>query len=101
MEEVEGVGVMKDQELLFEEIEVSHTLGGEERSYTVVILVVIHTQIHQSRGRRHTIPGWVVITDVPVYMCERGGGTRGGYGLRSAISVVIHTSIHFEFIMNE
>ena len=49
---------------------------------------VIHTYIHQCHGRRHTIPGWVVITDSPVYVCERGGGGRGGYGLRSAISTV-------------
>jgi hypothetical protein len=28
-EEVEGVGVMKDEELKFEEIEVSHTLDGD------------------------------------------------------------------------
>ncbi len=27
-EEVKGVGVMKDEELKFEEIEASHTLGG-------------------------------------------------------------------------
>ena len=27
-EEVKGVGVMKDEELKFEEIEGSHTLGG-------------------------------------------------------------------------
>jgi hypothetical protein len=27
-EEVKGVGVMKDEELKLEEIEVSHTLGG-------------------------------------------------------------------------
>ena len=45
-------------------------------------------EIHQSRVRGHTMTGWVVITDAPVYMCERGGGGRGGYGLRSSISVV-------------
>jgi hypothetical protein len=27
----------------------------------------------------------------PVYMCERGGGGRGGVGLRHTISVVIMT----------
>jgi hypothetical protein len=27
-EEVKGVGVMKDEEIKFEEIEASHTLGG-------------------------------------------------------------------------
>ena len=27
-EEVKGVGVVKDEELKFQEIEVSHTLGG-------------------------------------------------------------------------
>ena len=30
-EEVKGVGVMKDEELNLEEIEVSHTLGGYRR----------------------------------------------------------------------
>ena len=30
----------------------------------------------------------VTITDGPVYMCDRGGGGRGGYGLRITISVV-------------
>ena len=35
-EEVEGVGVMKNEELKFEEIESSHTLGGEGRYYTIV-----------------------------------------------------------------
>ena len=32
-----GVGVMKDEELKFEEIESSHTLGGVGRSYTLVL----------------------------------------------------------------
>ena len=83
---------MKDEESKVEEIEVSHTLGGsgevsrgegrEEGSYSVVI----HTEIHQSRGHRHNITGWVVITDTPVYMCDRGVGGRGGYGLRRLIS---------------
>ena len=52
---------MKDKESKFEEIEVSHTLGG----------VVIHTQIRQSRGLRQTMTVWVAITDAPVYMRER------------------------------
>ena len=42
-----------------------------------------------THGRSHTMTGCVVMTDAPVYIRERGGG--GGYGLRSAISVVIHT----------
>jgi hypothetical protein len=33
----QGVGVMKDEEVKLEEIEVSHTLGGVGRYYTVVI----------------------------------------------------------------
>ncbi len=36
-QEVEGVGVMKDEEIKIEEIEVSHTLGGAGRCYAVVI----------------------------------------------------------------
>ena len=35
-EEVEGVGVMKDEELNPEEIEDSHTLGGVGRCYAAV-----------------------------------------------------------------
>jgi hypothetical protein len=62
-----------------------------------VIPVVIHTEIHLSLTRT-----WedsvgtvgVVITDAPVYMRERGGGGRGGCGIRSVIPVVIHTEIH-------
>ena len=38
-----------------------------------------------------TIPGWVGITDAPVYMCIEEGGGRGGSGLASDISDVIHT----------
>ena len=59
---------MKDEILKFEEIETCHTLGGSGRFYTVVI----HTlpSIHQSRVRGHTMSGWVVITDDPVYMGE-------------------------------
>ena len=55
-------------ELKLEEIEVSHTLGGAgevvrgERSGGGVD-AVRHTQMHQSRGFRHNIPGWVAITD--------------------------------------
>ena len=33
------------------------------------------------------------MTDTPVYIRERGGGRRGGCGIRSAISDVIHTWI--------
>ena len=75
---------MKDKESKLEEIQVSLTLGG----------VVIHTQIRQSRGFRQTMSVWVVIPDAPlVYKHERGGGGRGGYGLKSDISDVIHTQI--------
>jgi hypothetical protein len=35
-----------------------------------------------------------VITEVPVYIRERGVGAQGGCGLRSAISPVIHTQRH-------
>ena len=35
-EEVEGVGVMKDEQLQLEELEVSHTLGGSGRCYGTV-----------------------------------------------------------------
>ena len=65
---------MKDEELKFEEIETSHTLGGS----------VIHSLIRQGTD-------WIPITDTPVYMCDRGEGGRGEYGLRSVISTVIHT----------
>ncbi len=80
---------MKDEELKIEEIEVSHTLGGVGRSYTVVI----HTQIRQSHGLGQTIPVWVTKTDAPEYMCYRGKGGRGECGLRRVISTVIHTQI--------
>jgi hypothetical protein len=36
--------------------------------------------IRQPHGLSHTMPVWVAITDVPVYMCEQGGGGRGGSG---------------------
>ena len=52
---------MKDEDLKLEEIEVSHTLGGD----------VKHTQIRQSHGLKETMPVWVVITDAPVCMRER------------------------------
>ena len=45
----------------------SHTLGGAGRCYTAVI----HTEIPQSGGRRQNMPGWVAITDAPVYMRGR------------------------------
>jgi hypothetical protein len=35
--EVEGAGVMKDEEIKLEEIEASDTLGGAERFYAGVI----------------------------------------------------------------
>ena len=72
----------EDEELKLEEIEDSHTLSGTGRCYVVVI--------HQSRVRKHTMSGWVVITDEPVYICEGGGGGGGGYGIRSDISGFIY-----------
>jgi len=75
---------MKDEDIKFEEIESSLTLGGSRRCYAGVI----QTLIHQSRVRRHTIPGWVVITDAPVYRRERGGGGRDRCVLRIAICTV-------------
>ena len=65
-EEVEGVGVMKDEEIKIQEIESSHTLGGTGRCYAAVI----HTQIRQSRGLGQTMTVWVVITDTTVYMSQ-------------------------------
>jgi len=50
---------MKDEGLKLEEIEASHTLGGEGRCYAAVI----HTEIRQSRGLRYTMAGSVVKTD--------------------------------------
>ena len=46
VQKVKGVGVMKDEELKLEEIEVSHTLGGYRRCrcYSVV-----RCQIHYSQ----------------------------------------------------
>ncbi len=50
---------MKDEEVKFQKIESSHTLGG----------VVIHTWIRQSHGLGQTMSVWVAITDTPpVYM---------------------------------
>ena len=40
---------------------------GESADY------VIHTQNRQSHGLSQTMSVWVVITDTPVYMRERGG----------------------------
>ena len=59
---------LEDEELKIEEIEVTHTLGG---SGEVVrgegsgegVDAVRHTQIHQSCGFRHNMPGWIAITD--------------------------------------
>ncbi len=43
-EEVKGVGVMEDEEIKFEEIETSHTLGGYRRcrSYSVVRYTIVN-----------------------------------------------------------
>ena len=59
---------MKDDELKLEEIEVSHTLGGagevvRGEGSGEGVDAVRHTQIHQSRGFMHNMPGWVAITD--------------------------------------
>ena len=54
----EGVGVMKDKELMVEETEASHTLGGSIK-YT-----------YQSHWFSHRT-GYVVCTDAPVCMCEQ------------------------------
>ena len=52
-EEVEGVGVMKDEVLKLEEIEVPHTLGGSVRSYDDDIsLVVYYEVIRRDLNRR-------------------------------------------------
>ncbi len=77
---------MKDSKIKAEESNASHTLG-----YTTP--VVIHTQVRQFRRGRQSLPGCVSRTDVPVYMCERGGGRRGSCALRNAISAAIHTQI--------
>ncbi len=77
---------MKDDELKLEEIEASLTQGGAGRCYAAVM----HTQIHQSRGLRQTMPVWVAITDAPVYMRERGGGDREGAG-SEALSLLSYT----------
>ena len=58
---------MKEEDLKIQEIEVSHTLGGEGRYY----VVVIHTQIRQPHGLGQTMSFWVVITDSPVYRRDR------------------------------
>jgi hypothetical protein len=52
------------------------------------------------------MPGWDVIRDEPVYMCEREGGGRGecGFSLTEEqdISVVIHTFVvYYESIKRE
>jgi hypothetical protein len=40
-----------------------------------------------------TVTVWVTSTDSPVCMCDRGGWGRGGCGLKSVISTVIHTHL--------
>jgi hypothetical protein len=45
----------------------------------------------QFRRGRQRLPGSVPRTDGPVYIRERGGGRRGSYVFRNAISAVIHT----------
>ena len=76
-EEVEGVGVMKDEEL---DWILSHTRlsggrgerrgcqGRGERRGCKWYSDVIHVLIHQSNGRRYKLSGGVVITDTPVYI---------------------------------
>ena len=83
---------MKDKTIQIEKNEVSHILGGPGRYY----VVVIHTYVHQSHVCRHTMTGWVVITDVSVYIRERGGGGRGGYGLRSVICDCVYFPFYFK-----
>ena len=60
---------MKDEELKLEQIEASFTLGGVGRCYDIVI----HTQIHQSRVRRHTMSGCYPRLDMPSILVENRG----------------------------
>ncbi len=55
---------------------------SEREREEISISVVIHTWIRQSRGLGETQSVGVVITNAPVYIRERRGGRRGGYGLR-------------------
>ena len=41
--------------------------------------------VRQSRGLSQQIPVWVVKTDTPMYIRDRVGGGRGGYGFRSVL----------------
>jgi hypothetical protein len=71
---------MKDSKTKSED---STRLGYTELSFLLSYI------LRQSRGVGQRLSGRVARTDAPVYMRERGGGGRGGCGLRSAISAVI------------
>ena len=73
MSKVDGVGVMKDKEIKFEEIETSHTLGGEGEGRGEGIddtLLSYPPEMHQSHGCSHNMSGCVDISDTPMYMYE-------------------------------
>ena len=65
--------------------------GEVSEELSLVSDSMIHTRIHQSHGRSHTMSGWVTIIDAPVYILERGAGGLEGGGLRTSISTVILT----------
>ncbi len=79
-----GVGVMQDEKVNLEGIEVSYTLGD-------VTLLTYTLKIHECHGLRQTMSVWVVIADGPVYIREHGGGGRGAGGIRNTICAVMDT----------
>ncbi len=67
-------------------------------TYTGLSHSCCHTYLETSVSQRQATSaglctGCVGRSDAPVYMRERGGGRRGSYALRNAISTVIHTQI--------
>jgi hypothetical protein len=84
---------MKDEELKIEEMKwnpltVSHTRRRGE------MIHCCHTQFNTSVSWTKSDYVWVVITDAPVYMRERGGVGRGREG------AVLRSEYTLLFIMN-
>ncbi len=92
---------MRDESLKRRDLNVSHTLGCTGRKNTNPSIGShghvgdtspdqtrkttknLRTHDREERGCREGVGLY------PVYMCERGGGGRGGSGLRSTISPVL------------
>ncbi len=87
-EEVKGVGVMKDEELKFEEIEVSHTLGGYRRCtyYSVVRYTIVN------RSRRICRQGKGLVVKKPMDLCGRESEDHD-HGVGSGVNVIIMSDV--------